>query len=713
MKIDVHVHTKKTKSGDAKTREITAEKFSNIVTSTDVKIIAITNHNVFDIEQYNAICSEVNDALQIWPGIELDVKENGRRGHLIVIVSPQNKEKFSVIVNNLIKNTTPDEFTISIDEVVRNFDALEPVYIAHYNQKKPNITDEDIDYLLKNIKFKSRVIKEVTNSISAGIYISHGYSSIYGSDVQDWDEYEKLSYNLPELILPVESFEHFCLLLDKDQKTINTVLDKKTAEEITIQPFEDSTTLALKIYNDINIFFGSKGTGKSKILEAIAKHYSNKGITAKVFESGASKLDDIYRLKSKSMVIDLEDYNIDYCTNEIELIKNSKEENVTSMSSYEQYFSNITKNKNAQKISIKDFKKEDINQFERKQILIDEAFSTVEVFKGFSGRNTTLKDILGDELILELDGLLEKIVKIIRATQESEFIKLSENKLFNGLVDCINSELSRKSGSPSKPLSTGFQKYASNRIKIERNINKIINNLEKTIDEKTEYIGSLGEKGDLYFKTTIIFQDGDKSNALFKPMSSVNKSPQKKFSKSIYKIEKNVYTNKLFEEILEMNEIEDIDSIKTVYELGLFNKCFILNEKEYSPSNGESSMLLLHKELQNEKDIYLLDEPEKSLGNDYINDIIVPLIKEKARMGKKVFICTHDANIAVRTLPYNSVYRTHAVDGYETYVGNPFLNNLNNLNDLSKKLDWKKISMKTLEGGEAAFGERGKIYGNV
>jgi hypothetical protein len=27
-------------------------------------------------------------------------------------------------------------------------------------------------------------------------------------------------------------------------------------------------------------------------------------------------------------------------------------------------------------------------------------------------------------------------------------------------------------------------------------------------------------------------------------------------------------------------------------------------------------------------------------------------------------------------------------------------------------LDWKKISMKTLEGGEAAFGERGKIYGH-
>lgn len=48
MKIDIHVHTKKTKQGDATTREVTPEKFSKIVQSTDVKILAIKNHNVFD-----------------------------------------------------------------------------------------------------------------------------------------------------------------------------------------------------------------------------------------------------------------------------------------------------------------------------------------------------------------------------------------------------------------------------------------------------------------------------------------------------------------------------------------------------------------------------------------------------------------------------------------------------------------------------------------
>lgn len=713
MKIDVHVHTKKTKSGDANTREIAPKRFAEIVTLTDVKIIAITNHNIFDIKQYNDIRSEINEAVQIWPGIELDVVENDRRGHLIVIVSPNDAITFSKTVDSLTKDVTPDEFTISIDDVLNKFDILEPVYIAHYNQKKPNITDDDINKILERTKHKNRVIKEVTNSISAGIYISHGYSSIYGSDLQDWDKYQALSSELPELRLPVESFEQFCLLLDKDQKTIETVLDKKTAENITIQPFEDNTTLNLKIYNDINVFFGSKGTGKSKILEAIGRHYSKKGVAANVFESGASTLADIYGLNSKSLPVKLQDYDINYCTSEIEFVKKSKEENITNITNYQQYFSSRTKNKNAQKISIKDFIKEDIDKYKREQKSVDNIFDVVEDFKIFADTDAAFKKVLGKDLTLELNDLIKKVSKKVKSTQERVFLELSKNSLFNELVDCINSELSRKIGSPSKPSTTGFQKYASNRIQIELKINEIIKNLETIIPEQSECVGSLGDKGNLKFDTTIIFQDKGTTNAAFKPLSTVKKTSQKKFSKSIYNISNNVYTNNLFEEVSKMNEIEDIDSIKTVYELGLFNLYFTLNNEKYEPSTGESSMLLLHKELREEKDIYLLDEPEKSLGNDYISDVIVPLIKEKASLGKKVFICTHDANIAVRTLPYNSVYREHTVNGHETYVGNPFSNDLINLSDASTKLDWKTISMRMLEGGEEAFGERGKIYGNV
>jgi hypothetical protein len=45
-------------------------------------------------------------------------------------------------------------------------------------------------------------------------------------------------------------------------------------------------------------------------------------------------------------------------------------------------------------------------------------------------------------------------------------------------------------------------------------------------------------------------------------------------------------------------------------------------------------------------------------------------------------------------------------------TGNPFSNSLKCIYGSRPELNWKEISMKTLEGGKQAFGERGKIYGN-
>lgn len=94
MKIDIHVHTRKTKTGDSKARDITPEQFARIVLSTDVKILAITNHNAFDLAQYEEITKQVDGAVQVWPGVELDVVENKTRAHLLVIVSPNRRQEF-------------------------------------------------------------------------------------------------------------------------------------------------------------------------------------------------------------------------------------------------------------------------------------------------------------------------------------------------------------------------------------------------------------------------------------------------------------------------------------------------------------------------------------------------------------------------------------------------------------------------------------------
>ncbi len=713
MKIDIHVHTKKTKQGDAETREIDSKKFHELVSLTDVKIIAITNHNVFDYTQYKEFLEDVGDDFQIWPGVELDILEDDRKGHLIVIVSPTHAEKLQELITSVSKDETPDEFNISIDDVISNFDNLNPLYVAHYKQKKPDLIDEDIEKLINKTKNKNRVLKEATNAISAGIFLNHGHSSIYGSDIQDWDEYIALSSELPDLRLPVESFEQFCLLLDKDNVAIDSLLNKKYPENITIKPFKEDAPLTLTVFDDINIFFGSKGTGKSDILTAIASHYANKGIGARRFESGSEKLNDVFDLSGKKLSIDLKDYDIEYCNKEIDYIKKSEEVDVTSISKYKQFFSKSLINKKAKRIKIKDFTKDNLQSIERNFNEVNNVHEMFATFKRDIVGNDSVEKHIDDKKLTSLMEIIEDILEDINSNRLSKFTDHKASYLFNTLIDKVKTEISRKTGAPEKPNDTGFREYALNRIKLESAVNAILDNINKVISFPEEYVGDLGDKGELFCKTEIIIQDGCISDGDAKPLSNVNKKPQKEFSRIIKIIGSETYTHKLFEKIADLNAIEGIDSIPTILELLMSKKYFTIDKRLYKPSTGESSMILLHKELTQDKDVYILDEPEKSLGNEYINNVIVPLIKEKAKIGKKIFIATHDANIAVRTLPYNSVYRFHGQQGYRTYVGNPFANNLINIENDKDKLDWKEVSMRTLEGGRNAFGERGLIYGNI
>ena len=156
---------------------------------------------------------------------------------------------------------------------------------------------------------------------------------------------------------------------------------------------------------------------------------------------------------------------------------------------------------------------------------------------------------------------------------------------------------------------------------------------------------------------------------------------------------------------------KDITSLRDF--IGVKNRIVNQNNEEYNPSNGEQSMLLLANALVDDsKNVFILDEPEMSVGHKYINDIILPRLIELSKLNKTIIISTHDANIGVRTLPLLSVYREYlGNDKYATYIGNPFTNVLVNYKDDNDTCIWSEKSMSTLEGGEGAFIERGEIYG--
>ncbi len=712
MKIDIHVHTKKVKSGDAFTREITPERFGQIIKLTDVRICAITNHNCFDKSQYNEIVRETSNDVLVWPGIEIDVDENGNAGHLLVIVNPLNVDKFDVVITSMLSKKSPDTFKIGISDIGKQFDPLDAIYIPHYYNKLPNISDESIDKLCTAVSNPKRIIKEATNSISAGIFVSHGHKTIFGSDIQNWDEYETVARQLPDLRLPVESFEQFCLLIERDDSTIETVLNKKHHQLISIKPFKEDEPFDIEIWDDINVFFGSKGTGKTEILKALSKYYNNNGHKTTVFESHAINLAKHYDLYGNSYQLNMEDFPIDSCKAEFSKIRTAHEKNITSVRRYFEYYSVDETSKIAKSIKVRDLSPIDNHVSKIKLKGSSDLMKKIIDIQSFVQSKELYKEVIGEDLFDEFMKILDKVEGKVFNGIENEFVAYQTAHLYNNIIEVFAAEISKKTGMPEKPISTGFNEYASNRLELEVALIKIIKNIETVIPPKAEFVWDLEQKGKLFCKTCLLIQEGNVVDGNFRHLNSTTKNPEKLVAKKIREIMDAVYTDELFVKINDLNNIEGGSQVNSIEDLILFRRFFELDHREYGPSNGESAMILLAQELSSEKEIFIIDEPEKSLGNDYISNYIVPLLKEHAYSGKRIIIATHDANIAVRTLPYNSIYREHDVDGYRSYYGNPFSNNLV-CKESGKKLNWKEESMRTLEGGKEAFGERGKIYGNA
>ena len=91
-KMDLHIHTVSTKRD--KPFAFSIEKLKGYVIQEKVDLIAITNHNLFDAQQFSDITNAL--PIKVFPGIEVDIEG----GHLIVI-SQKNARKFIALTKQV------------------------------------------------------------------------------------------------------------------------------------------------------------------------------------------------------------------------------------------------------------------------------------------------------------------------------------------------------------------------------------------------------------------------------------------------------------------------------------------------------------------------------------------------------------------------------------------------------------------------------------
>ena len=703
MLIDLHCHTKQIKKGDGKARNVTKELFRQKIEEADIKIVGITNHNAFCFDQYKELKDSVKEICQVWPGVEIDISGDPKY-HLIVIANPSQVDDFNAKVKTLFDGQDVDTCLLDISVVCDTFKDLDVIYIAHFHNKKPAMSEKDRDKLIELVNDRSRVFVEPSDHRTLGVYANFDYGVMIGSDVKDWDKYEKC--NFAELRLPVGSFNDFCRLAKRDTVIVKTLLSQKPSILLNGIP-HPGVVVPLQIYPDINVIFGPKGTGKSNMLASLYEEMVAKGKKC-IKYVGSDKSAEFKSLTDISdMDINIEALGIESCEDDFQLITDWNDTIPTSFSKYINWIETKSNTGNKARMKIT----------ESVDLIIDADPNSEKYERDLKTAKLVNKKIeeinpkfyLDENHANNLRLLLQNMSESIYERRLCDYIEDKSVELTNYTINTIKRIADKSSDTVSRPSTSGLKDFCMGRIKLLKSVTHILDVLKTDEISEKEEIGTIEGKGIFYIK---------KSFKMLSQGSKTDSFPGYKITELKHIVDR---LRKIRDQIFDIDVAIIVDELKTICQENSINsiipfigrKKIVVNENdiEYEPSEGEKGILLLQNKLNTDADAFFLDEPELGMGNSYIDTDIRPIISQLGKMRKYVIIARHNANIAVRTLPYTSIYRVYTGnDVYKTYTGNPFDDKLINVEDESDIKSWTDESMKTLEGSKDAFYERKDIY---
>ncbi len=702
MRIDFHCHTKAVKNGEKETRNITVTDFKKAVKNANVRMVAITNHNIFDKIQYDEFKVEVNDEFILLPGIELDViGEHKERGHVVIVYDDKDLDAFTTKINNILGTSTPVTYTINIDDLIDFLNSLNCVVLAHY-YKPDSLSLDSINKIRDSINDNFRFFYEPSNYRTLGIMINHQFRALKGTDIQDWNDYGKQEFATVKL--NIDSYKQLLLFLKKDDTVIESLLNKQAKHSINVA-YKDGEKEEIEFYDDINVFFGTKGTGKTVSLDKIKQYFLSKGKSVSDYSPNESKDKLDKKLEITESEKKLKTYNLENCELEFKYISEWMDLAVTQFTDYYNYVKYKDSNENKKRMKIVDISK--LLGYETSVLTKEKNnYDNIVSAKQLLG-NIQMENYITDEKIKTLNDIINELQQAIMIGYENAYQDKLATKLTNKAIQDIKNVVEKKTETKTMPSTTGFTEFVKNRFILDLKINKILSGFKFQTETEPEFVGIL-EEGKILEKKTFVTMLNKESKSNENGFTGIMEL--KLFKSKLEDIDVNCYTNAIGTPVSEFSAIyKNFPSLSLDSFVGIIKK-FVLDNKEYKPSSGESTMIVLDEALNEKYDIYILDEPEKSLGNNYISDVLVTKINDLAKMKKTIIIATHNANVAVRTLPYRSILKAYYNGEYKTYIGNPYTNKLVNIKDISDIKDWKEESIKILEGGKEAFEERSDIY---
>lgn len=670
-KIDLHVHTKSTASD--RPFVFSSDRLKDYIRTREIHCIAVTNHNEFDLAQFEAI-SKIID-ITVLPGIEIDLEG----GQLLLIGDGANLKDFDSRCKTISKRSPNKRNSISVGELKGVFgDLSKYILIPHYD-KKPEIKEETL------LALGACVTAGEVTSPKKFMYCIRNIDKlvpVYFSDCRIEDTPMEFPIRQTYVACEEPTFAAIKSCL-RDKRKVALSADEGNR---VFQVFENGQLLS----TGLNVILGKRSSGKSHMLKRVCNAMPNArlieqfSLVARNEQEDEKKfnrfLSDKHSLFSREYLRELQTVVNDVV--DIDLAEDSRrvDSYVTSLL---RHAKESEKHDSFSKASL--FSEEKFLIFEH-QGLVDLIASTQNLIENIEFRKTIDKHV-------SMESLKALIVELI-ATYGKREQERRKRVWVNDLVYEIKKKLQLKTAATSI-ADLDLYVIAMNRhsaAKFEEVVRaaRTSRELMRKPLQGFELVATAGE-----FAGAMELKNLSRLQASFRDTYAVYGKP--------------------YDYLQLLKGVEGLEEAD-FYKFFVKIEFKIMNKDGYQASGGERSEFNLLQEIEDaqKSDILLIDEPESSFDNLFLKDSVNEIIRDLAK-NMPVVLVTHNNTVGASIQPDYLLYMSKETgEGgitYRTYSGFPSNKRLRSTDGRSVST-WE-VTMGCLEAGADAYEERRSGYEDI
>jgi ABC-type phosphate transport system ATPase subunit len=669
-KIDLHIHTISTISDADFTFSL--EKLAQYVNSCGINAIAITNHNVFNLEQYREIRKTVKVS-KVFPGVEVNIGENNSFGHILLIADEKDADDFANRCKKLeSKIKTPVDF-VTVAEFQTIFGDLNRYLLIPHYDKEPKVSENIIKQLQQYIGCWEVASLKKFIYLKKSRHVSPGFFS-------DWRPTDEDEFPVRQTYIDIGS-----ITLKSLKKTLADETKVQISEEEGHRLFQ--ALPGLKISQGLTVIMGGRASGKTYTLNRLASEYDNVKYVRQfsLLEKEPDKAAESFgKLLERRNSLMIQDYLKPFAKIVSDIVRINLDENERKI---DNYITSLIK-------YASETKRKD--SFSKCQLFLETEYSLenlTPLYNLISAVETLLdskeyKDIIDN--VIERDKLIVLHRTLIAKHIEEEV--LQKKKIWtNELVKKIKSRLQYRSATV-RIEDVDFYDVQMEFEKVKR-FEELV-----TVLKQEKVISQNDIEGfDVCFSRL--------------PYSGAGELKKRSGKQTSFK---NAYSNynKPYDYLRSLMEIDEI-SAKDYYQFFVNIECRILNQYGTPVSGGERAEFNLLQEIHDalQYEMLLLDEPESSFDNMFLKEKVNHLIKEISS-NMPVVVVTHNNTVGFSIKPDYIIYTKRVIENrsakYEVYMGFPSDREL--VSEEGKTIPNLQATLDCLEAGREAYEERKKEY---